>query len=244
MKFNLNALKNTFKTLSKSPVDDLVKASAKSNVDDVALGALDIVDDIPNPIDVDDFEAWRKRTLEESPPIPPLTNDEILENLTTSDGADGFPTLLDLYNAGYKFDSTPDYRAMSLKPGAMRISPKRFGQKKHLIDSMDYPDGFIDPEDFARYYDSLELGFIPAEFADFDGTYIHPIKAPHWRDEINAGKILNMQDRLGLPTSPKTIEQSKMLAKKYLNPEDNFFLDCYPMYTRRISELYHKILNS
>lgn len=33
--------------------------------------------------------------------------------------------------------------------------------RPYLEDSIHYPDGFGDPEDFAKYYDSLELGYVP-----------------------------------------------------------------------------------
>lgn len=47
MKIKPNTLSQWFKWIRKSPVDDLVKASAKSSVDDLALGALDAMDDVP-----------------------------------------------------------------------------------------------------------------------------------------------------------------------------------------------------
>jgi hypothetical protein len=39
-------------------------------------------------------------------------------------------------------------------------------------DSIHFPDGFGDPEDFARYYDSLELGYVPSEWVrDSQGIF-------------------------------------------------------------------------
>lgn len=147
MKFNLNTLKNIFKNLSKSPVDDLVKASAKSNVDDVAMGALDVVDDIPKPIDVDDFEAWRKRTFEEAPPVPP-------------------PELP-------KFNSTPDYEAMD-------INPLYYGQDPNLIDSVEFPDGFKNPYDFAHYYEDLERGFATEPSFTYTNDFGRKVTVPKY----------------------------------------------------------------
>lgn len=73
MKFNPKSLKSLFEAIRKSPIDDIAVNAAKSNVDDLALGALDVVDDIPqthllssaipfpegtpdNPVDVDTFK--------------------------------------------------------------------------------------------------------------------------------------------------------------------------------------------
>lgn len=48
MKIKPNALSQMYKWLRKSPIDDIAVNAAKSNVDDVAIGALDAIDDIPN----------------------------------------------------------------------------------------------------------------------------------------------------------------------------------------------------
>ena len=47
------------------------------------------------------------------------------------------------------------------------IAPEMFGgYDNRLVGSFNYPDGFIDPESAAMYYDSLERGAIPKEYAD------------------------------------------------------------------------------
>lgn len=205
----------------------------KSNADDVARLAADTLKDTPSIVRTnapnrylpfrEDFGdlAQYVDNIDEFPPISsldaPPTNDEIISDLMNSYYAYDFDDymeynpesgLLDLYNAGYKFDNTPDYDAMV-------IDPADFGQRKRLIDSIDYPDGFTNPDDYARYYDSLELGFVPKEF------YIDPFGKEYYARDLNtmslAGNLLHQQE-LNMPMSPRTFDQAHMLVDKYLEP--------------------------
>lgn len=126
------------------------------------------------------------------PKSPPKTNEGIENYVSMRDAyADhlehmGYPNNFDydkeLYNAGYKFDSTPDYDAMDIRP-------ERFGQSPHPIDRLLYPDGFENPEDFARYYDSLERGYITSETP----PYLYPThsKVP-WRSPARTSRELSV----------------------------------------------------
>jgi hypothetical protein len=60
---------------------------------------------------------------------------------------------MELYDAGYTFDSTPDYDAMDIRP-------EKFGAIPSLKDSIEYPDGFTDPDAFARYHTALQQGYM------------------------------------------------------------------------------------
>ena len=92
--------------------------------------------------------------------------------------------------------------------------PQRLGQRTDLIDSADFPDGFTNPDDFARYYDSVELGYSPAEFEDGMWNTIHSNDV---NSMVLAHNLLKQQE-LNMPMSPRTFEQAKMLVNKYLEP--------------------------
>lgn len=90
------------------------------------------------------------------------------------------PTELDLANAplseepvNFKLDSTPDYDSMI-------IDPRDYGQDPALIDSVDYPDGFRNPEDFARYYDDLALGYRTSPSSMVDGHKVQFTEHPYY----------------------------------------------------------------
>lgn len=171
MNFKPKNLKNLFNALRKTPVDDIAIKAAKSNVDDVARGALDIVDDIPSSISFDDIADtynYRKNMPQ------PKSYDDLISTLKTDlsnkhdsrvmnsmfpgygeivSGADT-PRYTDFTDADVPplpLDSTPDYKALN-------IDPYYYG-RRHSPDSMTYPNGFEFPEDFANYYDALENGF-------------------------------------------------------------------------------------
>ena len=178
MKLNLNALKNLFGKLAKSGMADDVARGVANVADDVAPVALDMLDDMPTSISFDDIaDAYKNRIPVDKPPITPS---EFVSNYKAQmpqksetrqmlrDFPDMFanaPTDLDLAQlqdllpeepVNFKLDSTPDYAAMDIRP-------ERFGQSPHSIDHILYPDGFEDPEDFAKYYDALEQGFATKE---------------------------------------------------------------------------------
>lgn len=248
MKIKPHNLKSFFNLVRKSPIDDMAINAVKYNADDLALGALDIVDDIPKSISLDDIavDSWRKKQgLDDfsKPPITPsefvndykskwhdnfetrellntfpeqyanaptelelalhpddgmsipMSNDEIYDTLSYN-FHDWHPAFGDvpaedfddfyreLYDAGYKFDSTPDYDAMN-------VVPERFGQSPYTVDHILYPDGFEDPEDFARYHDALERGYATKETP----PYLYPTHSRiPWRSpmrnrrEISAGQ--------------------------------------------------------
>lgn len=69
--------------------------------------------------------------------------------------------LLHLYDAGYKFDNTPDY-------DAMRINPIEYGQSSDLVDRILYPDGFKDPMDFTRYHMAKEQGYSTRDLLPYE----------------------------------------------------------------------------
>ena len=51
-------------------------------------------------------------------------------------------------------------------------------------DSPYFPDGFASPDDFARYYDSLELGYTPIEFGwdSYDESFSDTVDSNDWND--------------------------------------------------------------
>lgn len=65
----------------------------------------------------------------------------------------------DAYKSG--LDGTPE---------KFVIAPEMFGggggYDNRLVGSFSYPDGFINPEAAAMYYDSLERGYVPVEYLD------------------------------------------------------------------------------
>ena len=81
-----------------------------------------------------------------------------------------------LNNADAEFDSfsqlDPDAYKSGLNgtPEKLVIAPEMFGggggYDNRLVGSFSYPDGFINPESAAMYYDSLERGYIPAGYLD------------------------------------------------------------------------------
>ena len=109
---------------------------------------------------------------------PPITTDEFVANYKaqmpakyeTRQMLDLFPeqyvnapTELDLalldeipeygLSEPLKMDSTPDYNAMDIRP-------EKFGAIPSLKDSIEYPDGFTDPDAFARYHTALQQGYM------------------------------------------------------------------------------------
>lgn len=143
-------------------------------------------------------------------------------------------------------DSAPDYEAFT-------INPEDFYQRKDLIDSVDYPDGFTNPDDFARYYDSLELGYVPKEFnLDIDNDEFWRRAASDDRDDMALAYNLLKQQELHMPMSPQTFDQAHMLVKKRLEPGTwavrNYSIP-YRKYVRNAKDsgalynLYEDILN-
>lgn len=185
MKFNPKSLKSFFNFIRQSPIDDMAVNAVKNNADGVAMGALNAVDDIPSSISFDDIaDAYKNRIPADKPPITPAEFKkqfyaELPARQETREVFRLFPELentaaskadLDAISSTgfdlsepFKMDSTPDYDAMDVRP-------ERFGQSPYAIDHVLYPDGFEDPEDFARYYDALEQGYATAQMA----PYIYP----------------------------------------------------------------------
>lgn len=68
----------------------------------------------------------------------------------------------DAYTSG--LDGTPPSYKDSI------IAPEAFGGREvydnRLVGSFSYPDGFLDPDAAAMYYDSLERGYVPVEYLD------------------------------------------------------------------------------
>lgn len=230
-------------------------------------GLIDIPDDIPKTMSLDDLvldNAWRKTHNVNK---APMTSDEFVNNYKahrnsareTKDLLDTFPsnyanapTELDLLMQGDDYlkqappepfgfvDSAPDYEAMN-------VNPAKFDQRKDLIGSMDFPDGFTHPDDFAKYYDALERGYTLN--TDIETPYYYtmdPSLLEHkWRkgrDAMTAGTLLSMHDSLHMPKSDATQAHSQMLAKKYIHPDN---AQAYsPLSKDRMSELYNKLVNS
>lgn len=189
MKFNPKNLKSFFNFIRQSPIDDMAVNAVKNNADDIAMGALDAVNDIPTSISFDDIAdtyRWRQTHDISKPPITPAEfkkqfNAELPARQETRDLLKLFPEMgntaaseadlnaLDFTGAGLseilKMDNTPDYDALN-------INPKRFGQSDDPLDFLLYPDGFENPDDFVRYHDNLEQGFISSD----KPAYTYPIK--------------------------------------------------------------------
>ena len=173
MKFNTDILKQMFGGL-KSNADDFASAGFKD------LGSkqfADLTNDMLTHVSFDDIAdtySWRQTHDLSKPPVTPkefidnykanmqssYENRELNRMFPYSDN-DGTlineirpdPTDLDVPSTNGSFDSTPDYSALDIRP-------EYFGQHPELINSVDFPDGFTDPENYARYYDALEQGVI------------------------------------------------------------------------------------
>lgn len=98
-------------------------------------------------------------------PVGSFTKPEVTDDLIAA-----------LNNADAEFDSLsqldPDaYRSTMTNAPAFRnnIAPEEFGgyggYDNRLVGSFQYPDGFINPDSAAMYYDSLERGYVPMEYA-------------------------------------------------------------------------------
>lgn len=91
----------------------------------------------------------------------PENTDELISYLNNADAElDSFSQLdPDAYKSG--LDGTPE---------KFVIAPEMFGggggYDNRLVGSFSYPDGFINPEAAAMYYDSLERGYVPVEYLD------------------------------------------------------------------------------
>ena len=78
MKFNPKSLKSLFKAIRQSPIDDMAVNAVKNNADNIAMGALDVVDDIPTSVSLDDItDAYKNRIPVDKTPI---TTDEFVAN--------------------------------------------------------------------------------------------------------------------------------------------------------------------
>lgn len=128
MKFNPKSLKQLFSAIRKSPVDDIAVNAVKNNADDLALGALDVVDDIP-----------QTRLLNSAIPFPegtpdsPVTVDQFkefynkrrAENYAARNMFDGNPYDKSALTPGFEYDfGIPDRDGGFLNIGSAGISPR------------------------------------------------------------------------------------------------------------------------
>lgn len=153
MKFNPKSLKSFFNFIRQSPVDDIAVNAAKSNIDDLALGALDVADDIPqthllnsaipfpegtpdNPVDVDTFKDFYSKHR--------------AENYAARNMFDGNPYDKSALTPGFGYDfGIPDRDGGFLYTGSAGISPRG-----HEV---------VVPPDFTN----------ASYFADIDGKTFH-----------------------------------------------------------------------
>lgn len=197
MKFNPKSLKSFFNFIRQSPIDDMAVNAVKNNADDMAMGALNVVDDIPTSIsfdDITDAHMWRQSHDINKPPITPAEfkkqfNAGLPARQETRDLLKQFPDMentapsdldLLLHNDAilnqnppeiFELDNSPDYDALD-------INPVYYGQNPDLIDSLEYPDGFKTPNGFAHYYDDLELGVQTSPRAIVNGRDIQYTASP------------------------------------------------------------------
>lgn len=91
----------------------------------------------------------------------PENTDELISHLNNADAE--LDSLSQLDPDAYKSTMTnaPAFRKT--------IAPEEFGgyggYDNRLVGSFQYPDGFINPDSAAMYYDSLERGYVPMEYA-------------------------------------------------------------------------------
>lgn len=182
------SLKSFYNWVRKSPVDDLVLQASKSNIDDMALGALDVVDDLPTHVSLDDIavDSWRKNQGLDDFRNSPITPDEFVNNYKSKlhdksetrellnlfpEQHTDTPTELDLaLHANDVLEEVPpSFSKMSSKPdyGALVIDPRMYGQSADPVDFALYPDGFEDPYDFTRYHTALEQGYSTRDAAPY-----------------------------------------------------------------------------
>jgi hypothetical protein len=227
------SLKSFYNWMRKSPVDDLILQASKSNVDDIALGALDVVDDIPKTISLDDIavDNWRKKQGLDDFSKSPITPSEFVnnyksklhDNLETRELLNAFPeqyvnapTELDLaLHADDVLEAPPSFQKMSSKPDydALVINPRMYGQSDDPIDFALYPDGFEDPYDFTRYHTALEQGYSTRNAA----PYIYPTSKAHFR-------------------SPRRIQREYEAIQRAFDPDP-------ALKDKALSTLYSKLTN-
>ena len=66
-----------------------------------------------------------------------------------------------------------------------KVKKSDFATYNPLLEgSVNFPDGFASPDDFARYYDSLELGYAPSDFItdSLDDAFSGTVDADNWND--------------------------------------------------------------
>lgn len=159
-------------------------------------------DDIPDSIPIEDLVEWRNDgTYYAGAPITPY---EFVSNYNKSRFGD--PRPFDVTADGlidptlYKMDGTPDYNAMN-------IDPLDYGQVPELVDSLEYPDGFTNPEDFARYYDDLARGV-----STVDNVLPEYTQNDFDRDTVNAYQALRV------PGEDRSTTLSKFFKKYGYSP--------------------------
>lgn len=236
MKFNPKSLKSFFNFIHKSPIDDMAVNAVKNNADDIAMGALNAVDDIPTSIsfnDIADAHMWRQTHDVNKPPITPAEfkkqfNAGLPERQETRDLLRLFPEMGNtaaseadfnaLSSTGFglseplRMDNTPDYDALDVRP-------KRFGQSDDPLDFLLYPDGFENPDDFARYHDNLEQGFISSD----KPAYTYPVK------------LSGVQNRYYSPTrTTRTLNDLQHVFDPYTDSREN----------PELIDMYMRLLNS
>lgn len=146
--------------------DDVARAVA--NYGDDALVVADKVGDVLPFIDTRYVDPTRRGPgLDDVPNLP--------VDFLHSD-ADELPRVGANAYGAWDYDFTPP-----------TVDKRDFSGYAKLFDgtSIEYPDGFVTPEAFAKYHDSMELGFIPQEF--------NPRNSDDLRAKLNAIRQSQLQ---------------------------------------------------
>lgn len=146
MKFNPKSLKSFFNFIRKSPIDDMAVNAVKNNADDVAMGALDVVDDIP-------------RTHLNNPSIPfpegtpdsPVTVDQFkefynkrrAEDVAARSLFEGFPYDKNALTKGYTYEISDAKNAYGLPLGRVGITSS--GHSVKIPEDFMYGASGLDP---------------------------------------------------------------------------------------------------
>lgn len=159
----------------KNPQMEVVTDSAKRRYLDSHKWALHTDDDLGRTFPV--------RIADEFDTAYPATLEDLHDSLKGAPLLDGVPRIDSLTDDfGVRVvDSLPHYPENIHKGMFSGYSPLLEG-------TVDYPDGFASPDSFAKYYDSLELGYVPKEWADHD-IYASYDMFKALKDKADAGVI-------------------------------------------------------
>lgn len=130
------------------------------------------------------------------------------------------------YKSG--LDGTPDFDAMNVQPS------KFGGYSPDLVGSFTFPDGFTSPDTSAMYYDSLERGYIPAEWGRGSSIYRDGLKGTGWAGE--EGAITSLGE-VGIDAFMPLNDSYKAYKRRHLEPWE------VPPTLQSLTDIYKNLRN-